>query len=58
MKLSVEMDSEWQAAANGAIVSEIEISGGRKCVEFDTTPLISPYLWTVNFGDFQVSAFY
>ncbi len=52
MKLSIEMDSEWQAAANGAIVSEIEIAGGRKCVEFDPTPLISPYLWTVNFGDF------
>ena len=52
MKLYLEMESEWEAAANGRIVSETEIGANRKCVEFENTSLISPYLWTVNFGNF------
>lgn len=54
LNLSVTCAERFEAAANGAIKQVAFTQDGLKTVVFKPTPPISPYLWTVNVGTFEV----
>lgn len=56
MTLTVQTHKTWLVTANGEIENEL-LTDEIKTVYLKTTPPLSPYLWTVNAGDFKVSTF-
>ena len=58
MTLTIQTHKRWQVASNAAIDNESVIEADdTKIVFFQTTESLSPYLWTINVGDFEVSTF-